>query len=67
MKGVVRDEAVRQDAVDKVLAFMEQEGLTCLGVTPAAIKGPKGNQEFLAYWRKGGEKAAVTTDEGRNP
>lgn len=53
VKGVVRDEAVRQDAVDRVLAFMEQEGLQCLGVTPAAIKGPKGNQEFLAYWRKG--------------
>ena len=56
VKGVVRDEAVRQDAVDRVLAFMEQEGLQCLGVTPAAIKGPKGNQEFLAYWRKS-EKA----------
>ena len=52
VKGVVRDEAVRQDAVDKVLAFMQNEGLECLGVTPAAIKGPKGNQEFLAYWRK---------------
>ena len=53
VKGVVRDEAVRQEAVDRVLAFMQNEGLQCLGVTPAAIKGPKGNQEFLAYWRKG--------------
>ena len=53
VKGVVKDEAVRQDAVDRVLRFMEAEGLTCLGVTPAAIKGPKGNQEFLAYWKKG--------------
>ena len=52
VKGVVRDEAVRREAVDKVLAFMAAEGLQCLGVTPAAIKGPKGNQEFLAYWRK---------------
>ena len=54
VKGVVRDDAIRQDAVDKVLRFMEGEGLECLGVTPAAIKGPKGNQEFLAYWKKTG-------------
>lgn len=54
VKGVVRDEALRQEAVDRVLAFMENEGLRCLGVTPAAIRGPKGNQEFLAYWRKDG-------------
>ena len=54
VKGVVRDEALRQEAVDRVLAFMKNEGLHCLGVTPAAIKGPKGNQEFLAYWRKEG-------------
>ena len=52
VKGVVKDEAVRQEAVDRVLRSMENEGLHCLGVTPAAIKGPKGNQEYLAYWQK---------------
>ena len=52
VKGVVKDEAIRQEAVDRVLRYMENEGLTCLGVTPAAIKGPKGNQEYLAYWKK---------------
>lgn len=50
-KGVVRDEVVRQEAVDKVLMFCETLGLQCFGVTPAAIKGPKGNQEYLACWR----------------
>lgn len=50
-KGVVRDEAIRQEAVDKVLMFCDAAGLRCLGVTPAAIKGPKGNQEYLACWR----------------
>ena len=53
VKGVVRDEALRDEAVQRVLRFMEGEGLQCLGVTPAAIRGPKGNQEFLAYWKKG--------------
>ena len=57
VKGVVKDEAVRQEAVDRVLRCMENEGLTCLGVTPAAIKGPKGNQEYLAYWKKVSSRA----------
>ena len=52
-KGVVRDEALRRQAVDAVLRACEPCGLTSLGVTPAAIKGPKGNQEFLACWRYG--------------
>lgn len=57
-KGVVRDEAVRREAVDKVLLACGEYGLTRLGVTPAAIKGAKGNQEFLACWRKADDSAA---------
>lgn len=51
VKGVVRDPKVRQETVDHVLQVMAGHGLVCQGVTPAAIKGPKGNQEFLAYWK----------------
>ena len=52
-KGVVHDESMRQVAVDKVVAFVEQElCLVLLGVLPAAVKGPKGNQEYMAVWRK---------------
>ncbi len=51
-KGVVRDDAVRAAAVDAVLAFFAPLGLELVGVVPAAIKGPKGNQEYLACWRK---------------
>jgi len=50
IKGVVRDESVRKEAVDRVLAAFEPLGLGCRGVTAAAIKGPKGNQEYLACW-----------------
>jgi 23S rRNA (cytidine1920-2'-O)/16S rRNA (cytidine1409-2'-O)-methyltransferase len=50
-KGVVRDEAARQWAIDKVTTFCRENlGLSLQGVTPAAIKGPKGNQEYLAYF-----------------
>ena len=52
VKGVVRDEALQQEAVDKVLGFcQDQLGLRVVGVLPAAIKGPKGNQEYVAYLR----------------
>ncbi|MBG0777825.1 MAG: TlyA family RNA methyltransferase [Desulfovibrionaceae bacterium] len=53
VKGVVRDEGARQGAVDKVLAFARDElGLAVLGVVPSRLKGPKGNQEYVAYLRK---------------
>lgn len=52
-KGVVRDEALRQWAVDKVVDFCTQElGLYLQGIVPSAIKGPKGNQEYMAVWCK---------------
>lgn len=47
-KGVVRDPALRQQAVDSVVTFCRRQlGLTCAGCVPSAIKGPKGNQEYL--------------------
>ena len=54
VKGVVRDEAARQRAVDKILLFTQANlGLECQGVLPAAIKGPKGNQEYMALFERG--------------
>jgi len=51
-KGVVRDEGLRQEAVDAVVGFCEGElGLSLAGCVPSKIKGPKGNQEYLAYFR----------------
>ncbi len=52
-KGVVRDEAIRQEAIDKVVNFCKDTlELEFHGIVPSAIKGPKGNQEYLAYWSK---------------
>ncbi len=52
-KGVVRDEALRRAAVDKVLEAARAEmGLSLVGVIPAAVRGPKGNQEYMAVWKK---------------
>lgn len=52
-KGVVRDEADRQEAVESVLGFCRNLGLNVLGVVPSALLGPKGNQEYLAWMRRG--------------
>jgi 23S rRNA (cytidine1920-2'-O)/16S rRNA (cytidine1409-2'-O)-methyltransferase len=52
-KGVVRDEGLRQEAVNMITGFCESElGLTVVGVVPSKILGPKGNQEFMAYMKK---------------
>ncbi len=52
VKGVVTDERLRREAVEGVLAFAAGLRLESLGVVPSAIKGPKGNQEYMSVWRK---------------
>ncbi len=50
--GVVRDEAVRQRCVAKITSFAADElGLSPQGTVPSPIKGPKGNQEYIAVFR----------------
>lgn len=51
--GVVRDEAVRSRVVERVRAFGVSElGLGWRGVCPSPLRGPAGNVEFLACWRR---------------
>ncbi|AAS97383.1 TlyA family rRNA (cytidine-2'-O)-methyltransferase [Nitratidesulfovibrio vulgaris] len=52
-RGVVRDEGLQQAAVDKVLTYCRETlGLVHEGTVPSAIKGPKGNQEYLVCLRR---------------
>ncbi|SDL18023.1 23S rRNA (cytidine1920-2'-O)/16S rRNA (cytidine1409-2'-O)-methyltransferase [Maridesulfovibrio ferrireducens] len=52
-KGIVRDESLRQQAVDMIINFAASElHLILKGLVPSSIKGPKGNQEYLAYFIK---------------
>lgn len=50
--GVVRDEAARQAAVDKVAACLAGLGLGVLGQCQSLIQGPAGNVEFFLLARK---------------
>jgi len=54
-KGVVRSEEKRREAVQKVARFATELGLSVLGVTKSAPKGPKGNEEFFLLLRKDGK------------
>jgi hypothetical protein len=50
--GVIREPAVRQAVVDRIRAWGIEAGLKWIGVCESPIKGPAGNVEFLACWKK---------------
>ena len=55
VKGVVRSEEARRRAVGNIVDFCGARlELTCAGVVPAAIRGPKGNQEYMALFSRAG-------------
>jgi 23S rRNA (cytidine1920-2'-O)/16S rRNA (cytidine1409-2'-O)-methyltransferase len=47
--GIVRDEAARNAAVDRVRDFIRGSGFEVKGVMPSPITGQDGNVEFLIY------------------
>ncbi|MFC1497579.1 TlyA family RNA methyltransferase [Verrucomicrobiota bacterium] len=61
--GVVRDPEIRQQVIDKVKQFgVERLGLEWLEVYESPLKGPAGNVEFLALWKK---ESLAENAEGR--
>lgn len=50
--GVVRDDAVRQQAIDEIIAEATDLGLEFVGGIDCPVHGPAGNVEFLAYFRR---------------
>ena len=50
-KGVVKDEQIRLQAIDKIKNFSKTLGLSLLGNTTSPIKGPKGNLEHFLYFK----------------
>lgn len=49
--GVVRDPAIHEQVIQRVLEEAEALGFQNLGVIPSPLTGPAGNREFLAYLR----------------
>ena len=53
-RGVIRDEATRQDAIATARRDVEDAGFTVLAEVDSALRGPKGNLERFLYARRGG-------------
>jgi 23S rRNA (cytidine1920-2'-O)/16S rRNA (cytidine1409-2'-O)-methyltransferase len=55
--GVVRDPSLRADAVLAVAAAAERLGLGVAGLVASPLRGPSGNVEFFAWFRRGAPPA----------
>jgi 23S rRNA (cytidine1920-2'-O)/16S rRNA (cytidine1409-2'-O)-methyltransferase len=51
-RGVVRDEGVRSEAIERTAKEAEQLGFTRMGQADAVIAGPEGNREHFLWLRK---------------
>lgn len=54
-KGVVRDSAVHEEVIHKVIDFAVAEGFRVRNLEYSPIKGPEGNIEYLVHLQKGAE------------
>ena len=59
--GVVRDKAIHQEVIDKIIDYCLHNGFDILGLDYSPIKGPEGNIEYLLYIRK--SEAPQNVDE----
>ena len=51
-KGVVRDKAVHEEVVDRIVNFALENGFSVHNLEYSPIKGPEGNIEYLVYIEK---------------
>lgn len=61
-RGVVRDPAVHEMVLHRVLGQAEEHGLTALGLVASSLRGPNGNVEFLAHFTSGTVSQAPSVD-----
>ena len=62
-KGVVKDPAVHEEVINRVLSFAGENGFLTEGLSYSPIKGPEGNIEYLAKLRKADGEDASRTEE----
>ncbi len=58
-KGVVRDPAVHQEVIEKILQVCQEIGLTVWGLDYSPVKGPEGNIEYLLWGCKNTDTSFV--------
>jgi 23S rRNA (cytidine1920-2'-O)/16S rRNA (cytidine1409-2'-O)-methyltransferase len=57
--GVVRDPALRREAIVSVAEAAREQGAAVLGFASSALPGPAGNQETFAWLAEGGRTGAL--------
>lgn len=62
-KGVVRDIAVHNEVIERVIEEAKELGFAVKGLTFSPVKGPEGNIEYLIYLKKSGESEEITFKE----
>lgn len=65
-KGVVREAALRTEAILKVARAAEEAGLQVGGVAPSPLPGPTGNVEYFLLLSPPGSAGALTGDALEN-
>ena len=50
--GVVRDPAVHEEVIEKILSFASEQGFFVRGLDHSPVKGPEGNIEYLCFLSK---------------
>lgn len=61
-KGVVKEPAVHEEVIRKVVDFADLLGFEILHLDFSPIKGPEGNIEYLVHLRKNSQKTLHTMD-----
>lgn len=61
-KGVVKEPAVHEEVIRKVIDFADFLGFEILHLDFSPIKGPEGNIEYLVHLRKNSQKTLHTMD-----
>ena len=51
-KGIIRDPSVHKRVIENIVSAAKDIGLYLYGLTWSPIKGPKGNIEFLAWFKR---------------
>jgi 23S rRNA (cytidine1920-2'-O)/16S rRNA (cytidine1409-2'-O)-methyltransferase len=63
-KGVVREQSVHIDVIQKVIQYAVSIGFRVLNLDYSPIKGPEGNIEYLLHIQKSEDFPSVTMDSG---
>lgn len=59
-KGVVREPEIHVEVVEKIRAFVLENGFSILGLTYSPVKGPEGNIEYLIYLQKSNQPEDIS-------